>query len=321
VYDSKSLVLSVTGASAPLIVKYDANNYLSINVASDGNSTFGTTGTDAEFTFNQRSTWSNGASSNNAVLTLNQANSNGTLIEAFKNSDKVFQVATDGGVIVARVQSDNTHAMKAAQLGASAQGPLFVGTNATGDVYTVNTSGFLSKYGGASATAGHILVADGSKYTPVAIGSSGQYLKVNSGATGLEYATFSDSGLPTSVGTPVSLTAQGATISTTTLYTTIASDGWYQVLFNASITRAASSSCTLGVQLRHTNASDNVVKTWPTNNTNGVNQTTTNNTTATLSGSLSFYCKASTNIQYNINYSSSGATSMQYSFFARVIKI
>lgn len=121
----------------------------------------------------------------------------------------------------------------------------------------------------------------------------------------------------------ISLRTQSALIGATTLYTTPAADGFYQVCWVATLTRAATTSSTLGpLQIRYTNAADNVVKTWPSANVNNVNQAATNNTgTGVISGSQTIFCKASTAIQYLMGYTSSGATTMQYALDITVIKL
>lgn len=128
--------------------------------------------------------------------------------------------------------------------------------------------------------------------------------------------------IPMGVGTPVNLTAQGASIAATTLYA-VPADGFYQVCWNATVTRAATTSSTLGpFQIRYTNVPDNVVKTWPSANVNNVNQAATNSTASgVIAGSTTVYARSGTNIQYIMGYTSSGATSMQYELNITVIKI
>lgn len=128
--------------------------------------------------------------------------------------------------------------------------------------------------------------------------------------------------IPMAVGTPVTLTAQAASIAATTLYP-VPADGFYQVNWNASVTQAATTSSTLGpFQVRYTNVPNNVVKTWPSGNTNNINQANTNSTASgVIAGSVTVYAKSGTNIQYIMGYTSSGATAMQYELNITVIKI
>lgn len=118
----------------------------------------------------------------------------------------------------------------------------------------------------------------------------------------------------------VNLTSQSAAISATTLYAVpAASTGMFRVSWVATVTRAATSSSTLGgsggFQIIYTDADDSVVKTSLTANS----ITSTANTTATtVSGCLVCYAKASTNLQYQFGYTSSGVTTMQYNLHIKV---
>lgn len=131
-----------------------------------------------------------------------------------------------------------------------------------------------------------------------------------------------NNGIPFSAA-KTNLTGQTAAIGYTTIYTTPAADGFYLICWTASVTTAATSSSKLGpITIRTTNAADNVVKTWPSGNTNNINQTSTNATgTGIISGVCTAYCKASTNIQYAIGYTSSGATPMAFSADITVLKL
>ena len=120
----------------------------------------------------------------------------------------------------------------------------------------------------------------------------------------------------------VNLTGQTAGIAATTAYTNGATDCYYLVCWNATVTTAATTSCVLGgFQLRYTNATDNVVKSFPTTNVNFVNQTNNNATTSAIGGSFTIKSKASTTIQYIMGYTSSGATPMAYDLNITVIKL
>ncbi len=110
-------------------------------------------------------------------------------------------------------------------------------------------------------------------------------------------------------------------IAATTAYT-VPADGYYQVCYNATVTTAATTSCTLGpFQVRYTEATDNVVKTFPTSAVNFVNQTNRNNTDAAIGGVFTVHAKSGTNIQYIMGYATSGATAMQYNLEVTIIKI
>jgi hypothetical protein len=112
------------------------------------------------------------------------------------------------------------------------------------------------------------------------------------------------------------LTAQAAAITATTIYAVPNTanrtrSGLYRVSYSASITTAATTSCTLGgangFQVLYTNVNDSVVKTSPAGPTSSTNATTT-----MISGDVIVYAKAGTNIQYTFGYTSSGATAMVY---------
>jgi hypothetical protein len=154
---------------------------------------------------------------------------------------------------------------------------------------------------------------DGGTMSVPNISMSGTAMKYNN-------IQLTNNGVPSSVSVPISITAQSASVGPSSMYTTDA-DGWYQVVWEAIITRAGSTSSQIGVSLRYTSAIDNVVKVWPSNNNTGVNISNQNTTPTTINGTQAFYCKASTNIQYTVSYTSAGATAMKYSFDAIVIKI
>lgn len=127
--------------------------------------------------------------------------------------------------------------------------------------------------------------------------------------------------IPMAVGTPVNLTGQTAAIAATTLYTAPA-DGYYAVFYNATVTTAATSSATLGpIQVKYTEADDNVVKTFPTSAVNFITQTNRNNTDAAIGGMFMVHAKSGTAIRYIMGYTSSGATAMKYNLEITIIKI
>lgn len=119
------------------------------------------------------------------------------------------------------------------------------------------------------------------------------------------------------------LTAQSAAITATTIYAVPAAGaGLYQVSWVATVTTAATTSSVLGgtngFQVIFTDVNDSVVKT--SNPTAVSNFTTAGNTTASsVSGTFNAYCKASTNLQYAFDYTSVGATPMQYDLSIRVL--
>lgn len=127
--------------------------------------------------------------------------------------------------------------------------------------------------------------------------------------------------IPMAVGTPVSLVTQGAVIGSTSCYS-VPVDGLYMICWNATVTRAATSSSTLGsFQVAYTEATDNVLKTFPTSQDNFDNATNANTTGAAIGGVYTVHAKAGSTLNYIMGYSSSGATSMQYNLEITVIKI
>ncbi len=127
---------------------------------------------------------------------------------------------------------------------------------------------------------------------------------------GTEYDLTAAIGATGYVGTPVNLTARTAAIGATTAYTTPAADGYYRVNVTVTITQPATTSSQIGFQIKYTDANDSAVKT--SNNVNNITQSTANTTGTMLAFSYPIYAKASTAIQYQTAYSSSGATAMQY---------
>jgi len=111
------------------------------------------------------------------------------------------------------------------------------------------------------------------------------------------------------------LTGQNAAIAATTLYTAPA-DGFYQVTVQLAVTTTGGTS--IGCQIKFTNAADNVVKTMPSNNTNGVNQCLSSSTGNAICYTIICYAKSGTNIQYITNLSGSGQV---YSLDAVVQKL
>lgn len=125
--------------------------------------------------------------------------------------------------------------------------------------------------------------------------------------------TTISAGVPAEYAT-VDLTAQSAAIAATTLYAVPAAGlGMYRISWSATITTAGSTSSVLGgtagFQIVYTSPTDSVVKTTVTGNS----VTSAANTTGTAVGGVEIvYAKASTNIQYQYDYTSVGGTAMVY---------
>lgn len=116
----------------------------------------------------------------------------------------------------------------------------------------------------------------------------------------------------------VDLLTQAAAVGATTLYAVPATQGGlYDIAFALKVTRAATTSSTLGaLTISYTDANDSVVQSVVSlgGTQAGAAATTNagNSTTSVLQGRLTVNAKAGTNITYAIAYVSSGATTMQY---------
>jgi hypothetical protein len=153
-------------------------------------------------------------------------------------------------------------------------------------------------------------------------------LQINAGSATIDVlGTFSKynsiatvaNGVPAECGL-ADLTGQTAAKAATTLYAVPAAGaGIYRISWVAKVTTAATTSSVLGgtngFQVTYTDADDSVVVT-PLAVPNGV---ATGNTTATqLSGVVIVNAKASTNVQYQFDYTSVGVTPMAYSLHVRL---
>jgi hypothetical protein len=211
----------------------------------------------------------------------------------------------------------------------------WTGMGKTGTSGTSGTSGSSGRSGtsGTSGTSqvhqvlqeqvGHQEVAGTSWFISGSSGRSGT--SGTSGTTGTS-GTSSSSGSSgisgvAEVGSPITLTTQGAAIGSSIMYTTVASD-FYQVNWAATVTRAATTSSTLGpFQISYTNNSDNVLKTFPTTAVVGYNQSTLNTTGAAIGGTFTIYARTTTPVSYIMGYTSVGATTMQYDLSITITRI
>lgn len=144
------------------------------------------------------------------------------------------------------------------------------------------------------------------------VGNGSQFQLVNAGTvTKYNNVTTVARGMPSCVAVD-SKTAQSAAITATTLYTPPVS-GLYRISYVATITTAATTSCTLGgttgFQVKYANDNDSVVKT--TNPTTPV-VSSVNATATSIAGSFIINAKSGIAIQYLMGYTSVGATAMQY---------
>lgn len=156
-------------------------------------------------------------------------------------------------------------------------------------VFDINTSGSIDTYAG-SATAGN----------------------------GVSAVLASTSG-----------TTQAAALSASALYTPAAA-GLYRVSFAVTLTRAATSSSTLagagGIKLNYTTGDSSTavnqqVPCWLTTSTTAtVTNSAANTVGTTLIGSVVVY-SSTTAMTFDIGYTSSGATSMQYAYHVTVERL
>jgi hypothetical protein len=201
------------------------------------------------------------------------------------------------------------------------QGPIAVADSSSRMIQLVPNNGGVNQisstyYGGAS-------------FLPLAFYTNNvERLQINAGSATIDVlGTFSKynsiatvaNGVPAEYGL-ADLTGQTAAKAATTLYAVPAAGaGIYRISWVAKVTTAATTSSVLGgtngFQVTYTDADDSVVVT-PLAVPNGV---ATGNTTATqLSGVVIVNAKASTNIQYQFDYTSVGVTPMAYSLHVRL---
>lgn len=114
----------------------------------------------------------------------------------------------------------------------------------------------------------------------------------------------------------VDLVTQAAAISATTIVTP-AVTGWYRINAYVKVTRAATTSSTLGaLTITYTDGTDSVAQSQVVGlqtQAGAIATTNAGNTTASkLAGNVAIYAKAGVAIQYAIAYTSSGTTTMQY---------
>lgn len=182
---------------------------------------------------------------------------------------------------------------------------------------TITSAGSFNINGGGGGLI-NLQIAGGGDVT---IGANpGQRLSGGTGWTTVYGKTSTvNKGMASEVAT-VDLTAQGAAISATTLFATGTTPGAgkYRACFVAKVTTAATTSSVLGgaggFQLIYTDADDSVVTTTTSGLFYNSSSTTVNlNTTqAQENGCIFISAKASTNIQYQMGYTSVGGTAMLY---------
>jgi hypothetical protein len=144
-------------------------------------------------------------------------------------------------------------------------------------------------------------------------------------ATSYNGSTLVSNGIPSEVA-KTDLTAQNAALGPNLLLIAPAA-GMYRVSYVAKLTTPATTSSTLGgangFQIIYTDADDSVVVTTPAwwgggNNGAAPTSAALNTTQTQISGDFIVNAKAATNIQYQIGYTSSGATPMQYNLHIKL---
>jgi hypothetical protein len=112
------------------------------------------------------------------------------------------------------------------------------------------------------------------------------------------------------------LVTQAAAVAATILFTPVVS-GFYKINFYLKVTRAATTSSTLGsLTITFSDGTDSVAQSIVAQGQNqlGATGTTvaTNTTVAILTGTVDIWAVAGTAVKYAIGYTSSGTTTMQY---------
>jgi hypothetical protein len=156
------------------------------------------------------------------------------------------------------------------------------------------------------------------------IGGGATFRATSTGITVYNAISTVSKGVPAEYAT-VDLTGQTAAISATTLYAVPSGGaGMYRISFVAKVTTPATTSSTLGgaggFQVTYTDQDDSTVVTTPSGlvyNSSTANLAL-NTTQAVYSGMIVVNAKASTNIQYAIGYTSSGATPMAYNLHIKL---
>lgn len=186
---------------------------------------------------------------------------------------------------------------------------------------------------GTTAAAVHSDMAAGTGKYALKLDGTAQSLFGGKITTYNNVATVAN-GLPSLVA-EIDLTAQGAAIGSTLAYAVpAASGGMYRVSYVATVTRAATTSSTLGgaglgFQVDWTDADTSVAKLSPagaavaagTNTSLATPTNAANTTAASISGAIVVHAAASSNINYRIGYTSAGGTTMQYNLHIKVERL
>lgn len=209
--------------------------------------------------------------------------------------------------------------------------PVATNANGTFDFYAADGKYDLT-YTGANYTTKIIAAQELADVTEVGPGTgdlawAAKSLSLTGALTSYNGVATVANGIPALLAT-VNLTAQAAAIAPVTVYAVPSTGaGNYNVSWMAKVTQAATTSCVLGgangFQLVYTDKDDSVVVTTPAwwgggNNGSAPTSAAVNTTQNVINGQFSVSCKASTNLQFSIGYTSVGGTVMNYNLHIRV---
>lgn len=237
-----------------------------------------------------------------AVARIAADMSNATLANRLAFQNTVANASSFVGVIP---NGSGTAAGFTAHAGSDPDNAASLSIRSTAAAATINSS-----KSGTGVTQDLVLQTNGT--TALTIDKTTQALTVANVVKSYNGVALVAGGVPT---TPARdrKTAQAAALAAVSLGN-VAADGMYRVSFAASVTQAATTSSTLGgtngFTVTATDPQDSVAKTTKS----GLAATlSTGNTTATTVGqSMVVYAKSGTAITYSYDYTSSGATPMQF---------
>ena len=163
----------------------------------------------------------------------------------------------------------------------------------------INSSAAIAQTKMAAMTASKAVVTDGSGFETTSSTTSTEIGYV----AGVTSAIQTQLDARSKVVATSHLTSQNAAIAATTLYA-VPADGFYTITVQLAVTTTGGTS--IGTQIRFTNVADNVVKTLPSNNGNGLNQCASTTAANAVCYTITAYCKSGANIQYITNLAGSG---------------
>lgn len=117
------------------------------------------------------------------TVDLSNASATGKVVEFQHQGTTKFQVSYTGSTVINKTTNDATHALNVGNNGASATGNILQLSNTSGEQTSFNISGKIGKYAGTTPASGSILQGDGTDMEFLTLGTAGQALIVNAGAT------------------------------------------------------------------------------------------------------------------------------------------